>query len=751
MTEVTYVTINEAVQLLATPRRTIERYIKDPAVRSEVMVVSYPNGGKGRQRMVNLEDLRAILLKSERISQVGGTLQPLIKAFRHAKDENGGTLGVVGGTPQTVTQTEEPQNTHLNVASSVPPTVPPLLGGVHTGESGGTLPSNLSPNSNPQTLEYESQTLRNPDAIPSEYLAKARGLLEWLRPLAAELEQTPPGERTARLEAAASQHGVSVRSIQRWLDKLTEAELARKQRNDAGKSRLPAELEGILKTLWLMHPLYSANRIRRIIELNDPSLLVYKPYPRATQPSTLAANTIWRFRQRLEADPIWSYALATPKAQREFARIWAGEVLTERANQLWMVDMTRCDSLLYDPVSDGVFRMRVHAVIDVFSGAVPAFAFSREEDQRQTDRMLMLALLRKPEPWVDKWDVWGKPETLYWDNGKVYRSEKSERVLASLGIQTTHSRPYVSHSRGNIERFFGNLHQQFERGLPGYAGPDTTERDHKHIARLLHNTRQWVAKGSPDPDPLSRGERLLTEAEFKHKALLWLTLDYHQQIQGKTKQTRAELFSRTAPRESRLEYDFGDLSLVFSRRERRTVRGNGTVSIKGRTWGMSNGTLARYQGKELTFLVNDLMPAETVTAALPQGDQLKILGVCIPLEFGSLSDEAKAYRRASRAQIKSVEAEAEEIRAQFIDPSWRLDAVLERKSGLPPVPPLQPSPAEGGGSYTLSNSVARLQHDPSATERGELAALAAELEAEGIQLDRAVDDWFEDGKNGVKP
>ncbi|MDX2008250.1 MAG: DDE-type integrase/transposase/recombinase [Meiothermus sp.] len=564
-------------------------------------------------------------------------------------------------------------------------------------------------------------------------------MLEWLRPLAAELAQAPAGERTRRLEATAGRHGVSVRSIQRWLDRLSEHELARKRREDAGKSRLPEHLEGILKTLWLMHPRYSAARIRRVIELNDPDILLYRPYPRATQPSTLSVNTIWRFRQRLEQSPEWGYVLSTPKDQREFGRIWAGEVLTERANQLWMVDMTRCDTLLYDPAGDGVFRMRVHATIDVFSGAVPAFVFSRDEDQRQTDRMLMLALLRKPEPWADRWDVWGRPETLYWDNGKVYRSEKSDQILASLRIRTTHSRPYVSHSRGNIERFFGQLHQQFEAGLPGYAGPDTTERDHKHIARLLHNTREWIAKGSPAPDPLARGERLLTEEEFKHKALLLLTTDYHRQLQGKTGATRAELFARTAPRESRLEYDFGDLALVFSRRERRTVRGNGTVSIRSRTWGMADGTLARYQGRELVFLVNDLMPAAAVTAALPQGDQLRVLGPCVPIEFGALSDEARAYRKAARAQIKTIEAEAEEIRRQFVDPSWRMDAVLERKAGLPaPTPEL-----------TLANPAPRLQPDPSAAERSELEALAAELEAEGIRLDSDVSDWFEQGKNGA--
>jgi len=473
----------------------------------------------------------------------------------------------------------------------------------------------------------------------------------WLLPFYTEYRAANPGERNRLLEQAARQHGYSKRQVIRLVQRLRQSPqaLSRRVRRDAGMVRLPRELHELVLGLWMTYPRYSAPRIRRIIELNDPNLLRYRPFPNSRDWSVLSATTIRRIRRQMESDPVLRVTLMDDRARREHLRVWSGEILTERANQLWMVDMTRCDTFVYDPYTNHVLRLRIHAAIDVFSGAVPAFVFSRDEDQAATDRMLMLALLEKPEPWRAHWPIWGRPERIYWDNGKVYRSEKSERILADLGIESTHSRPYVSHSRGNIERFFGLFHQQFEAGLPGYAGSDVHERDHQRLARLLHNTRRWMAEGGPDPYP----ERLLTEEEFKHRALLWLTQDYHKSLLGR--KTREELFVETAPRSSRVRYDFGDLMLLFSRQETRRVRGNGTITLRGRAWGLPDGSLVRYQGMDVVVLINEILPAAQYTVALPRRD-------------GSLQLE-KAERVFSKDQAAMMAEKVERrLAARNLDP-----------------------------------------------------------------------------------
>ncbi|NJK42960.1 MAG: transposase family protein, partial [Pleurocapsa sp. SU_196_0] len=261
----------------------------------------------------------------------------------------------------------------------------------------------------------------------------------------------------------------------------------RKARKDAGQTRIPRDLVELCISLWVTNPNASSKRIRRIIELNDPRVLEYRASPRAAKLNRLSVNGIARVRQGMERTPEFRYALMDSGARREFHRVWIGEVMASRALELVEADMTRCDVFVYDAETDSVYRLRVHAMIDVFSGCIPAFVFTRAEDQLATNRMLMLGLLEKPAPWTSVWPVWGKPERLYWDNGKTYRSERSHTALEALGVTIIHSKPRVSHSRGKIERFFGTLHA-FESTLPGYAGENTKERDQYRIAELWAQT-----------------------------------------------------------------------------------------------------------------------------------------------------------------------------------------------------------------------------------------------------------------------
>jgi putative transposase len=737
-----FVTIAEAAKALEVSEKTVRRYKGHPATLWEERKAPRPQGGASRQWVVELSSLARAL---GRDVQAGDALinQPGHQMSKLA--ENGPEQGEAGS------ETAQADFSNLHTWDVQPG------GNVQAGVQAGILPSESGllpldkseklfsihatsslarPGANVQAGELEpGLNLRNPEAIPAHQRQRVQQVLEWLQPLHAELQQLGYGARAQRVRAEAARRGMSERHIWRLLGKLSQArdvvsDLARKRRADSGAPRLPQELLRLVMTLWIMHPRYSARRIRRIIELNDPALLRYKPYPRARATNTLSPGTIQRVRQQMERIPAFRVALMDDRGKKEFGRVWVGEVLAERANELWMVDMTRCDTFVYDPYSDKILRLRIHAAIDVFSGAVPAFVFSREEGQAPTDRMLMLGLLEKPDRWAQLWPIWGRPEVIYWDNGKVYRSEKSAQIARTLGIRLEHSLPRVSHSRGNIERFFGVFHNTFERGLPGYAGSDTTERDHQQIARLLHNTRRWVAEGGPDPRDTN--DRLLTEDEFKQAALAWLTMDYHREIRkgGKSYQ---ELFLETAPPESRARFNFGDLSLVFSRQERRKVRGNGTVVYEGRAWGLADGSLIAHQGDEVVLLVNDLMPAQNLVAALPVGDRLQVLGPLAPMDFAATSDEAREMRRRIKAQAKSILEAAEEVRRQFTDPTYRHDRVLERLAGAPELAKPEPQ------TFHLAAPEARLEADPEAQSRTEMQSALEDFLAEGFVLDEEYD------------
>ena len=54
---------------------------------------------------------------------------------------------------------------------------------------------------------------------------------------------------------------------------------------------------------------------------------------------------------------------------------------------------------------------------------------------------------------------------LYTDNGSTFISKQTQRILDSLGIILSHSRPGIPKGRGKVERFFRTVRDQFTRPL----------------------------------------------------------------------------------------------------------------------------------------------------------------------------------------------------------------------------------------------------------------------------------------------
>jgi putative transposase len=528
--------------------------------------------------------------------------------------------------------------------------------------------------------ERPPEAQSSPEPPPSEkpeWFAIAR--------IAKEYQDLPRGLRWELLQKEASRLGVTpsylARRVREYLEKGAQA--FRKGRRDKGGHRVPAELRRLVVGLKLAHPKASARRILRIISLNDERVLYYRPYSTETL-FKLSEATVRRILRKAEENPAFRWALLTEEGRREFARTWAGNILAEYPMQMVMVDMTRCDVFVFNPDEDTAYRLRIHVALDVYSGASPSLVFSREESQVPTDQLLILMTQDKSEL-APSWDIFGIPERIYWDNGKVYRSEKSEHFARQLGIELVYSRPRVSHTRGRVERFFGAFHQEFEALLPGYAGRDATERDSTQLKRLIANTRAWVAAGMPpeeDPYP----NRLLLEEEYKAKALAWLLQDWHRKpVDGNL--SRADIFRAFVPRHRLVRLDLGDLYLLTAYQTERVVRGNGTVAYNGKTYYLrpEDGSLIPWQGQKIVVLDVRVLPGQPLRAALRQPDgSLKVLGELVPEPLRADSLEARAKRAADKAAIRAVREAAQELAAQ-LGPAVRFEEILERLSGLAPL------------------------------------------------------------------
>ncbi|WP_291423269.1 DDE-type integrase/transposase/recombinase, partial [Deinococcus sp.] len=387
--------------------------------------------------------------------------------------------------------------------------------------------------------------------VASGVYADTDGALDKHRELLPVL-QTPAGTtlRSQAIEQAARQRGVSTRTVRREVEKVERRGLdglKKHRRADAGSFRLPLQtLQIIVSALVSNSPTTSVAFIHRTLVRAVPDAMVL---PRRTgREVTVTAVTVGRVKKMMLDHPTLRLLFANADDRKEFLRSYTGQVVALHANEMWQLDMTRCDVEVVDPETGRIYRPRVQAVIDVYSGCIMGIAFSESEDQAQADLALMRAIMRKSGPLAEHYPLFGIPKRLYIDNGKTYSSEHFHRIAAGLGIEVVHSLPRVSHTRGAVERFFGTLHN-LERAMTGYVGQNAVDRSSEELKKLRVATQRWLDTGV-DPGP---GKRHQTIQEYQNAVLAWLVVEYNQwMVDG---QTRLEHFRETAPDSTLLELD----------------------------------------------------------------------------------------------------------------------------------------------------------------------------------------------------
>lgn len=516
-----------------------------------------------------------------------------------------------------------------------------------------------------------------PARAPTVDLARTSNLEDAL----AIIQATPEGERAELVAAAAKHFKVSRRTIYRRLAPAPDAALDK--RSDAGRWRIPqAARQLVVHGFATNPPTTSARMLHRTLMRAAPDAMTYE---RAGELQTVSVRTVQRIRQELLENPQSRLLLSDTDERAEYIRVSAGTVLVEHANALWQMDMTRCDVLVVDPSTGKIYRPRVHAIIDTYSGAIPGIAFSDEEGQAQTDLTLLRALSPKRGPYADRYPYFGVPKRIYWDNGSTYQSAQSRRVIASLGIEDVHSRPYVSHTRGKIERFFGTLHN-LEAALPGYVGENAVLRSSKEIKRLSANTRGWLKHGRDPGD----GNRLLTIAEYQNVVLAWLVVEYHQwDVDGKS---RHDHFVETAPASTLVEIDHQELLLLLAHRVERTVDAAGRIRMDNRYWVVPDGSLAPYQNMRVLVLTDQfaLEPDRRLVAWVDRRGALQVIGEVQPAPEAAASIEAQDQRRAARAALVEEARRQREMKRELTDPNLRVSTVFLkefRAAGGEPLPP----------------------------------------------------------------
>lgn len=132
------------------------------------------------------------------------------------------------------------------------------------------------------------------------------------------------------------------------------------------------------------------------------------------------------------------------------------------------------------------------AFIDDATRRIVYANFSFTEKAREFEKGLKHILL-----------CYGKPSRVYVDNGSTFVATQTKRILTSLGIPITHSRPYKPMGRGKIERFFRTLRGQFLRLIDQASIGSLDELNVQLHNWLEHEYHRNAHSGLDGLDPLA--------------------------------------------------------------------------------------------------------------------------------------------------------------------------------------------------------------------------------------------------------
>jgi putative transposase len=421
-------------------------------------------------------------------------------------------------------------------------------------------------------------------------------------------------EGKATLTEVAKQHGILLRTAQRWVARFRQdglAGLVRKRRSDQGKRRLPPELQGLIEGLALQKTKPSAASIHRQVSK------LCEQYE-WQQPSYRCVYDIVN-----ELDPaLVTLAHEGSKAYRDaFDLVYRRQA--NEPNQIWQADHSLLKIWLLD--DDGQARRPwLTAIEDDYSRHIAGYYLCFEAPTTlKTALTLRQAIWRKSDP---RWQICGIPGTFYSDHGSDFTSNHLEMVCADLKMELIHSIQGMPRGRGRVERFFKTVTQLFLHLQPGY-GPE----------------------GKPLTPPS------LTMTMFEERFVNFLLDDYHHRVQkdlGASPQERWETNGFLPRMPDTLEQL--DLLLLTVAKTRR-VRRDG---IHFQTYCYLDPTLAGYVGEDVVIRYD---PRDMAEIRVYHHNNFICQAICSELagQTVTLKDIIRARnrrRRQLREEIKDREA-----------------------------------------------------------------------------------------------
>lgn len=348
------------------------------------------------------------------------------------------------------------------------------------------------PTEQPENQQAETNT------IALELDEAAQRKLELLESLMEPCDRATYGEK---LRDAADKLSCSVRSVQRLVRKWeTEGvmALASSERADRGMHRISEFWQNfIIKTYETgnkdskrMNPKQVAVKVlAKAREIGDKKPPSYKTVLRVLKPIIERKEKAKSIRS-----PGWRGSTLSVK-NRE-----GKDLPIEYSNHVWQCDHTRADVLLVDQYGEQLGRPWLTTVIDTYSRCIMGINLGFDAPSSQVVALALRHAILPKKYTAEyglhcEWGTFGKPEHLYTDGGKDFRSNHLKQIGVDLGF-VCHLRDRPSEG-GIVERAFRTLNTQLFSTLSGYTGSNVQERPEdaeKNACLTLRELEQLIVR-----------------------------------------------------------------------------------------------------------------------------------------------------------------------------------------------------------------------------------------------------------------
>ncbi|AMP12033.1 integrase core domain protein [Collimonas arenae] len=348
---------------------------------------------------------------------------------------------------------------------------------------------------------------KRPDlnAIPDEDWQVAQQRFEIIQPLVNMPERT----RTD-VENRSVEFDLHTNTLYGWIKLYEESgtltSLMPRQRSDLGSTKLPTELEIIIKSV--IEEEYLSKQQKSIQKVCDEVRRLCTNAGITPPHCNTVRNRIAKLSEELKL----SRRRGRRAAEERFAPIEGNFPNADWPLAVVQIDHTKLDIILVDDVyRQPLDRPWITLAIDVFSRMVYGFYISFDPPGALSTGLCLAQAILSKDKWLAKhgigtsWPCWGLPKTLHMDNAKEFRGAMLQRACSEYGINIEWRPVARPHFGGHIERLLGTLLREVHT-LPGstFSNPN--------------------ARGEYD----SEGNAALTLAELEKWLATYITEVYHQ-------------------------------------------------------------------------------------------------------------------------------------------------------------------------------------------------------------------------------